>query len=64
MSGLDERPDKEFRIDVGRASKGQTFVRVVHLPSGKERIRVGIGAIDAHQVAEQLMNELRKDLSM
>ncbi len=58
-------PDKtipnDFRIEVGRADKGRTFLRVVHVPTGKERILVGLGETDWHEIAFQLAQELANE---
>ncbi len=53
---------QEFRIDIGRADQGRTFVRVVHMPSGKERIQVGLDGSTTSAVSEQLMKEVAKEL--
>jgi hypothetical protein len=54
----------DFRTDIGSADKGRTFVRVLHLPSGMERIAVGLGSRTADIVAEQLENDLREELGL
>ena len=62
----DERPsttDENFRVNIGRANKGKTFVWVVHIRTGKERHVVGIGDRDVHEVAEQLIRELHAELA-
>jgi hypothetical protein len=48
----------DFRVDVGRADGGRTFVRVVHLPTGKDRVLVGLDGSDPEEVALQLTKEL------
>ncbi len=53
----------DFRVDIGRADKGRTFVRVVHLPTGKERIVVGLGEATAMEVAARLTQELSDELA-
>jgi hypothetical protein len=52
----------DFRVDVGRASAGRTFVRVVHLPTGKERIVVGLDGAEPAEVALRLTTELDHEL--
>jgi hypothetical protein len=42
----------DFRVQLGCADDARTFVRVIHLPSGKERLVVGVGDENA-QVVEQ-----------
>jgi hypothetical protein len=54
----------DFRIDIGRADKGRTFVRVVHLQSGKERTVIGLDGCEPTAVAERLQNELREELGI
>src|SRR5262249_4720243 len=56
--------EDEFRLDIGRADKGRTFVRVVHIASGKERIQVGLGADDAQEVGKRLTAELKAELGL
>jgi hypothetical protein len=64
MSKTHTNAEEEFRVDIGRADKGQTFVRVVHIPSGKERIQVGLEGNDARDVAKRLTEELRTELGL
>jgi hypothetical protein len=52
----------DFRVDVGRADRGRTFVRVVHLPTGKDRILVGLDGADPGEVALRLTNELASEI--
>lgn len=52
----------EFEIHIGRADKGRTFVRVIHTPSNKKRIMVGIGHSDANTVAEKLAREILAEI--
>ncbi len=54
----------EFRVDIGRADTGRTFVRVIHVPSGKERIVVGLGGADPNEVATRLTKELTDELGL
>jgi hypothetical protein len=53
---------EDFRVDIGRADKGKTFVRVVHVPSGKERHLVGLGHENTHDVTRRLIEELITEL--
>ena len=51
--------DNDFETQIGRAQKGGrscTFVRVIHLPTGKERMVVGIG--NERNVVDRLTREL------
>jgi len=52
----------DFRVDVGRADGGRTFVRVVHLPTGKDRLLVGLDGADPEEVALQLTKELASEI--
>jgi hypothetical protein len=64
MSALQANPENDFRVDIGRAGKGRIFVRVVHIPSGKERILIGLDGDDPHDVAKRLTEELRTELGV
>ena len=51
--------DNDFETQIGRAQKegrSCTFVRVIHLPTGKKRMVVGIG--NERNVADRLTREL------
>ena len=54
----------DFRVDIGRADKGRTFVRVVHLQSGTEKTVVGLDGCEPKVVAERLQNELSEELGL
>ena len=58
----DKSISSEFRVDVGRADRGRTFVRVVHIPTGKEKALVGLGQADPNEVAFQLTRELTNEI--
>ncbi len=64
MSDIQANAEDEFRVDIGRADKGRTFLRVVHIPSGKERILVGLNGDDPHEVAKRLTEDLRTELGL
>ena len=53
----------DFRIDIGRAGKGETFVRVIHIPSGKQRIKVGLGIATTQDIANQMIEELSREVN-
>lgn len=53
----------DYRIDVGSANKGRTFVRVVHLPTGTEVSQVGLGNLSVKTVQDRLIAYLVKILS-
>lgn len=54
--------DEDFRLDVGRASGGKTFVRVVHEPTQKSRHVMGLNGRPCGEVVEQLRSEVVQDL--
>jgi hypothetical protein len=56
--------ESDFRTDIVRADKGRAFVRVIHIPSKKERIQVGLDGIDPDDVAKRLTQELRQELGL
>lgn len=55
--------DEDFRVDVGRADGGRTFVRVVHLPTGRERTVVGLDGRTARENADELAFELPRTIT-
>lgn len=55
--------DHSIRMDVGRASGGRTFVRVVHLLTGRDRQQVGLDGETAEVVGRRLAKELMDDIS-
>ena len=54
MSDLRKQAERDFRVDIGRADKGRTFVRVVHVPTGKEKCVLGLGDENVNDVAKSL----------
>jgi hypothetical protein len=64
MKDAREQAEDPFLIHIGRAGKGLTFVRVVHVPSGKERALVGLGGESPLAVAKRLTDEIRKELGL
>ena len=65
MSTHHHHDDETFRIDVGRAEGGRTFVRVVHLPTGVEKTQVGLkgetAEVVGRRLAEALMQEIERE---
>ena len=53
----------ECRTDIGRADKGRSFVRVTHLPTGIERIQVGLGSDSSAAVRDKLIQEIAVELA-
>ncbi len=43
--------DEDIEVDVGQASGGQTFIRVVHLPTGVSQLKIGRGVKVSQVVA-------------
>jgi hypothetical protein len=60
---MSDYPASDFRVDVGRADKGQTFVRVVHVPSGKQKVVVGLKGSTSQEIALRLTKELAGELA-
>jgi hypothetical protein len=60
----DKTIPSDFRVDIGRADRGRTFVRVLHVPTGKDRTLVGIDGADVSDVALKLAEELAKEVGM
>jgi hypothetical protein len=58
----DKTIPSDFRVDVGRADRGRTFVRVIHIATGKDRIIVGIGKSKVTDLAFELFSELSKEI--
>jgi hypothetical protein len=56
--------DDDFRVDIGRADEGRTFIRVVHLPTEKERIVLGLGEEQTNAVEARLIRELKAELGI
>jgi hypothetical protein len=54
----DRMISSDFLIQIGRADKGRTFVRVVHIATGKDRSLVGIGDANPREIAFQLAKDL------
>lgn len=52
----------DFRIDIGRADKGRTFVRVTHIPTGAESAVVGIGNRTPNELATELLRRLASNI--
>ena len=55
--------DNEVRVDIGRAIDGGTFVRVVHIPTGRTRTKEGVGSEPPAAVVSRLRAELEAELS-
>ena len=53
----DDEIPSDFRVQIGRPAavetpdRGRTLVRVVHVPTGKERFLLGTGKADPYDVA-------------
>ena len=52
----------DFQVDIGRASGGQTFVRVVHLPTGESRQAVGLAGRASSAVIADLCAAVEGEL--
>ncbi|MEX0703581.1 MAG: hypothetical protein WD069_15910 [Planctomycetales bacterium] len=62
----DELLSEDFRVDIGRAANGRDFLRVVHLPKGRQRTVIGRGTAReiAHELASDLLREIAADDSI
>jgi len=54
--------DSEIRVDIGRAGGGGTFVRVVHIPTGRARTKDRLGSEVYAVVLSRLRAELEAEL--
>ncbi len=54
---------EDFEINIGRAAHGKTFVRVIHLPTKKERSVVGFKGETYRRIVERLTNEIRDEIA-
>lgn len=54
-------PNNQIRIDTGRSKTG-TFIRVVHIPTGLERIENPIGSQKPKEVQDKLLQYLQFDI--
>jgi hypothetical protein len=54
--------DDDLRIDIGRATGGRTFIRVVHEPTGINRQLVGLGNRSYHDVVNELRSAIESEL--
>ena len=54
--------DNEVRIDTGRALDGTTFVRVVHIPTGRFRTESSLGSESHVAAVTRLRAELEAEL--
>ncbi|PQO44728.1 hypothetical protein [Blastopirellula marina] len=55
--------EEEIRIETGRASHGGDFLRLVHVPTGSERIHPGpLKGVKRHELMQQWLAEIEADL--
>jgi len=54
--------DRDIRIDTGRASPSGTFVRVVHLPTGRSRTKAPLAGEPHEAVVARFRAELEAEL--
>lgn len=55
--------DEDVRVDVGRASHGGDFMRLVHLPTGIERTHSGpMRGLNQREVRLRLLKEIEAEL--
>lgn len=53
---------RQVRIDTGRADGGGTFVRVVHVPTGRSVVQDPIGTERPLDAQERLLEQLRIEI--
>ena len=58
----DRTISSDFLVQIGRADKGRTFVRVVHSATGKDRSLVSIGDASPREIAFQLAKDLTNEV--
>lgn len=56
------RVEERFRIDIGRADGGRSFVRVTDTTTGDSRIQVGLDGEPAEAVGQRLAAALLADI--
>ena len=54
--------DSDIQIDTGRAAGGRMFVRVVHVPTGINRLVVGLGSSVYSNVVTELRSAVECEL--
>jgi hypothetical protein len=54
--------DQDFRIDVGSAKGGKTFVRVIHLPTQVSAIVDGLTGRSTKEVGDELRQQVEDEL--
>ncbi len=53
---------EDFETQIGRASDGKSFVRVIHLPTKTERSVVGWNGDSSSQIVERLVKEILDEI--
>jgi hypothetical protein len=54
--------DEDFRVDVGRASEGRTFLRVVHEPTQVSRVVVGLKGRPYAEIVQELLSAVSQEI--
>jgi hypothetical protein len=63
--GMENNPtDSDFVVESGRAKGGRMFVRVVHQPTGKNRTIVGLGERSHHEVVDELIAQIKREIEV
>jgi hypothetical protein len=52
----------DIEVQIGRASGGRTFIRVVHHPTNASRYLAGLGTRSVKDVRDELMADLQTEL--
>jgi hypothetical protein len=57
--------DEDIRIDIGRTSHGGDFTRMVHIPSGIERLHPGpLTGVNVHELRQRWLAEIEAELRL
>ncbi|TWT31405.1 hypothetical protein [Blastopirellula retiformator] len=55
--------EEEIQIQIGRGSHGGDFLRVVHTPTGIERLHPGpLAGVNRHELTQQWLEEMETEL--
>ena len=60
-----DQPDERFEVQIGRTSNGQTvatFVRVIHLATGIERLQIGYNGSTPKEISSRMALEIISEL--
>jgi hypothetical protein len=58
----DDLSNSNYIVESGRAVGGRMFIRVVHQPTGKSRVAVGLGGLEYQELVDELIVELKREV--